>query len=424
MFLGALLFFLCTSRPAGKLTVIAAPLLFAVLVGNACSQRPWLARLHLRIRQRHAIACLAIGLITLGAGMEWAIANPKPTTGDQFATILCAGQDFLHGMNPYQTGEPQCLQHLGILTDANLTPLRAAPFNASVYPSPAQIVHVTRTDIAAATSAGFPHLGYPPLSFLAILPVAPVGFAATTVWVFALVILTLYLLARRDWRAAPWTLAATTLGLAWFIITWGGDPEILAFCTLILAVAYMDHPVVSAVMLGLAACSNELAWFAVPIYLIIGFRLPAARTRLFTLLATTLVVIGGWMLWDHHFLAEEWAFITQPLYAGGIGLVNLIPAAHLGSFFFDGIFILGLVTAYVTAWRRPQMAWGMLAVCWVCFWLSWRSLPSYDMPMLWLSPAVLLARDRTVGAAMRANRANLEHVAGGTTPTIHAVSLP
>ena len=242
-----------------------------------------------------------------------------------------------------------------------------------------------------------PHLGYPPLSFLAILPAAAAGFTAVTIWVVALVLLTLYLLARRDWKAAPWSLATTGLAFAWFILTSEGNPEILTFCALIIAVAYMDRPILSAALLGAAMCANELAWLVAPIYLIIGLRLPTTRTRMLTLLITVVAVIGGWMLWDHHFLSEEWAFIVQPLYPLGTGLVTLLPASRVGSALFDVTFVLGLSAAYVLAWRRPDLAWAMLGVCWVCFWLSWRSMTPYYLPMLWLTPAVLVARDRALG---------------------------
>jgi hypothetical protein len=373
---------------------LLAPIVAAVIIGNACGPRPWLTRLHWHLRQRDAVACMLAGLAVLGLAMGKALTDPRPTSGDQFTTTLCAALDTLHGQNPYHTGEPQCLLETGVGIDASVTPLRTAPFNPAIYPTSAQMEAAESTDLADGSSAGFPHLGYPPLSFIAILPVAQLGFGAVTWWVSLLVLLTLALVTRRDPRNAPWHLASMALGFSWFIFAFQGDPEILAFCALILAIAYLDRPLLSAVLLGLALCDNELTWFALPVYLIIAARLPGLRPRLIALAATLAIVIGGWTLYDPGYIGEQWAFIIQPLYPLGIGLIDLLPAARLGSVPFDLVFVLTLMGGYALAWRRPEWSWAVLAVCWVAFWMAWRNITPYYLPMLWLAPVVALARNR------------------------------
>jgi hypothetical protein len=337
---------------------------------------------------------MLVGLIALGLAMGNAVTNPRPVSGDQYLTTLCAALDTLHGQDPYQTGEPQCLRETGVGIDANVTPVRTAPFNPATYPTNAQMKAAERTDLADGTSAGFPHLGYPPLSFLAILPVAKLGFGAVTWWVLLLVLLTLALVAKRDLRQAPWHLASMALGFAWFIFAFQGDPEILAFCALILAVVYLDRPVLSAILLALALCDNELTWFALPVYLIIAARLHGFRPRALALALTIAVVIGGWTMHDPAYIAEQWAFVSLPLYPLGIGLIDLLPATRLGSVPFDAAFVLTLMAGYALAWRRPQLSWMVLAVCWVAFWMAWRNITPYYLPMLWLAPAVALANSR------------------------------
>jgi hypothetical protein len=405
VFLGGLLLFLFTTE-SGVLghwlaagTTLLAPLATAIIIGNACGPRPWLGRLPWRPQPRHATTCMLIGLLALGLAMVTAVSNPRPTNGDQFTTTLCAALDTLHGHDPYRTGEPQCLREAGIGIDVDVTPVRTAPFNPAVYPTDAQLKAAERTDLADGTSAGFPRLGYPPLSFIAILPFAELGFGAVTGWVLLLVLLTLALVARRDPRHAPWHLASMGLGFAWFIFAFQGDPEILAFCALILAVAYLDRPILSAILVGLALCDNQLTWFALPAYLLIAARQPGLRPRLIALGLTLVVVVAGWSLYDPAYIGEQWAFVTLPLYPLGIGLIDLLPAARLGSGVFDLAFICTLLAGYTLAWRRPEWSWAVLAVCWVAFWMAWRNITPYYLPMLWLAPAVALVQQRLTPVA-------------------------
>ncbi|HXZ99891.1 MAG TPA: hypothetical protein VEK76_06030 [Candidatus Binatia bacterium] len=377
----------------GGLEVLLAPVAAAVVVINGCGPRPWITRLHWRPTP------LQLGILSLVFFVVFAIEAgetvlaPRLLGGDQFATTLCAARDLLQGHDPYQTGEPQCLASLGISGDAALTPLRARPFDPQQYPSQAEILAAEKADVAQHSSSGFPYLGYPPLSFLTIIPFAGLGFTAVNLWVATLCLVTLLIVARRAGREAIVVTAGVAAGLGWCLKQFGGDPEILGACALIIAVAYLDRPLLSGSMLAAACCTNELAWIAVAPYFVVVLRLPGLRWRLTSFFGVGLCVIGLWTLYDPRFPMEEWRFVTQPVYPVGV-LGLFVSMTHYSPLVFDGAFAALYAASLLVAARRQDWSWAVLASSWILLWVSWRSLMYYYLPLLWLSPVVALALER------------------------------
>ena len=398
--LGGLLFFVLVSDIDGPIfsikgfSVLLAPLLTAIIVGNACTARPWLGRLHWQPARRHAVAALIASSLVLGIVMIENISANQQTRGDQFSTTLCAAQDLLKGNDPYKTGEPQCFSSLGLNLSQNATPLRTAPFSLLNPPSTDKMVTTEKTDIALRQSTGFPDFGYPPVSFLLIIPAAPFGFLGVGILVFILVMATMLIVGFRIGLLRAWYTATVCLGLTWFVMNLRMDPEILIYCALILAVTFLDRPVLSAVLLALSVCGNELTWFAVPFYIILTIGLPGRKKRFVALAASLIVIIGGWMVFDPNFIHEQLSFISTPMYPLGLGVLLFLPAIRLGPSFFTAACSLAFAALAAVAWRRPSWRWTALAICWAALWLYWRILPYYYLPMLWLAPVVAFAGEK------------------------------
>jgi hypothetical protein len=355
--------------------------------------RPLFVRWHLHVPKRPS-SVLATTVLGIGLAVAFlTLSAPAPTT-DQPYIITCAARDLWHGVDPYNTFEPQCLARLRPRTDA-VTPLEQGPFaELHHYPSSTQLALAITRDQRYNSHAGFAAYGLPPEAAILIFPVAFAGWFAISLWVVAL---TGLLLAAIWARARPWSppvLAWQVAGLALLWASFRWNPEDIAYLLLALSFARIDRPRVSAVAMAAAICSNPLSWITVPVYLVILARRSDFRARVFWLSGAVLIGVLPWLIWDHALLGELWRFITLPLFPFGASLAALVPPPNGLHWLFTLGLVVGIVACAFVAWRWPRWRWSMAVVVYGSFVLSWQAPLFYVMPILWLSPAVALGACR------------------------------
>ena len=329
--------------------------------------------------------------------------NPHaPILRDATPSVICAARNVLDDSNPYHTPELMCLHDLGVPL-ALATPLRAGPFRTqAAVPT---LAEARRVEAASRhnnyRTDAFPTFGYPPMSFVWMLPVARLERGAwagwTLVWAAAWLILSLRL-ARRWWPAV-----GSILLLQW--ATGGvlgeasqGDAEFFAVACLAVALMMLDKPHWSGFAMGLAVAGNQLAWVVLPAYVLLAVTLPHARVRLGWMVATIGLLVGPWLVVYPGALHAMLALVTQPAYPLGIGLVALSVVVPVLPLLSQHVYTLAVVGAEVvvigaTAWVRSLTPLAPVLACAV-LWLSWRSATNYLGQVPLLACAIAIGLDR------------------------------
>jgi len=167
--------------------------------------------------------------------------------------------------------------------------------------------------------------------------------------------------------------------------TYGGNLDIFYILLIVVAWLLRDQRWKSALLLGLAAASKQIAWFFIPFYLLMIWRqhgpLEAMR-RLAIAAGVALVFNLPFILWNPQaWLSGVLAPIADSMFPLGAGLISL-SLTHLLPFFPTWVYdILEAGTMlFMFAWywrlcRKHPEAVMLLAVLPLIF--AWRSLPSY-----------------------------------------------
>ena len=365
-------------------TVVCYPCL-AVVCALALGQPPpgWLVRWR---PQRVLVVAPALTLVmavVVGLQVPGYLRSRSGIGADVTAATLCAAQDVLAGRDPYRTPEVACLGrlHASILV---ATPLARGRFaGRRRYPSDAAL---RRAAVAAGRHEGrsraFPVFGYPPMSFVWMLPVARAGPTARVAWTLAGAAVWLVvtgLAAGWLWPAVVMLLLLQFGGGSVLAAAAQGDGEFFAYALATLALVLLDRQRWSAVLLALAAATNPLTWVIVPGYVVLAARLPRPSRRLGWFAAALAAAVVPWLLVYRDAGAAIVALVRQPAYAYGIGLVTELgpaPAPVLRTVLF-AVAALGLALVVgVCAWRGRWTA-AAPAVAVALLWASWRSDANY-----------------------------------------------
>ena len=367
-------------------------LIFCALTALALRRplAPWVVRCrpHRLLAMSPLFAALALVVVLFTAVPP--VVGGRQLVDDANAMAVCGARAIAAGADPYRVPEITCLNSLGV-SPTLATPLKVGPLkNVAVYPTPAQI-------LAAASSPDqgglrlFSPLGKPPLTPLAMVPVAGLPLWARTVWtaipVLAL-LLALIFAAGSLWPAAG-GLLLLTLFLNGSLVNFAanGNGETFAYALMALSVLWIRRPVVSAVCLALAVGSNQLAWFFAPGYLLLAVEEGQVGRRLVAGAATLVVAVIPWLIRYPDALGTIVGNLrahTFPLGSGPITLVlgGFVPAPSrtlllaLTAMAMVGIWTWGALA------REYRVAASVLLLA--GFWLSWRSLDEYlaQIPLL------------------------------------------
>jgi hypothetical protein len=233
------------------------------------------ARRWQRIMLLLTIILALIGTTLFGWGVVLSILPPQfsndGTSLDTNAAIL-----LLQGRNPYSDSNMLDLARRFPIQPDWTTPLRKGEFaNRLDYPTLTELQSVLDTDIKAGSAPEFESkVSYPALSFLSLVPFTLVkGY--NTLPFFILSYLALVYIAWRVIRPElrPWLILLALANIPMWSSTVGGNLDV--FYTLLIVLAWLAQGKrwQSAIMLGLAIASKQLAWFFTPFYLILIWRM-------------------------------------------------------------------------------------------------------------------------------------------------------
>lgn len=330
------------------------------------------------------------------------LAPPQPDAtqyhNDAIALNQCAAKLFLQGQNPYTSLDLYaCYDELGIGPDRT-TPLRRGLLgHLDAYPS---------NDLLFAAwefRRGLPSVGedgreldpgrppefvwrpsYPALSFLLVVPAVLLDIEPNWLSVLCLVAAIALVVARAEPTLRGLVLTALLASLSVVAFTMGGTSDLFYALPLVAAWLWRERRW-SAVALGIACATKQIAWFAAPFYLlaVLHQRGPREAARRLALAAIPFVAANAtFLILDPAaWVAGVLAPMAEPAFARGVGLVLLgtggtlpllAPAAYLA------LEIVTYAVALLAAWRlrgrHPELG---LLLAYVPLFFAWRSLFSY-----------------------------------------------
>lgn len=347
-----------------------------------------------------AVGCVVIVIATA----QWFL--PPAYSNDGTALDTNAAQLLLEGKNPYTASSIlDVAKHFGIQPTWT-TPLREGQFAGRLdYPSSVDFRSTFDTALKAKQAPEFEsRVSYPALAFLTLVPF--VFLKISNVLPFYL--LSYLVLVWVAWKVAkselkPWILLLALANVPMLSSAMSGNLDIFYILLLVLAWLLREKRWPSALFLGLALASKQLAWFFLPFYLILIWRQQRPREACYRLTIAGVLALAinlPFIIWNPGaWLAGILAPMADPMFPLGVGFVNL-SAYHL--------------LPYLPTWFYLSLEVGMLAgllvyywrICLVCpeaamllavlpLFLAWRSLPSYFSCTAFPLFMLMVARART-----------------------------
>ena len=328
------------------------------------------------------IGCV-LGVLTV---VQW--FSPPAYSNDGTSLDTNAAQLLLEGKNPYTSSSILDIAHRFHIQPGWTTPLRLGQFAGRLdYPSNVDIRSAFDTSLKANNAPEFEsRVSYPALSFLSLVP-----FVFLKIYnVLPFYLLSYLLLVWLAWKVSreelkPWVLLLALANVPMLSAAMSGSLDIFYILLLVLAWLLREKRWLSAIFLGLALASKQLAWFFIPFYLILIWRqhnLREASLRVVAAGGLALVINLPFILWNPAaWLTGVLAPMADPMFPLGVGLVNLSSyhlLPYLPSWCYFALEASAMVGMLVYYWRIcrtcPEAAM-LLAV--LPLFLAWRSLPSY-----------------------------------------------
>ena len=313
---------------------------------------------------------------------------PPAFSNDGTSLDTNAAQLLLAGRNPYTDSNMLDLaRHFSIQPNWT-TPLQRGQFANKVdYPTMVDFQSVLDTDLKAGSAPEFESkVSYPALSFLTLVPF--VFFHDMNVLPFYLLSYLLLMglavkIARPEMRL--WVLLLGVANVSMWSSTAGANLDIFYTLLIVLVWLLRDKRWSSAILLGLALASKQIAWFFIPFYMIMVLRHYGWKECVYRLAiagSIGLAINLPFILWNPQaWLAGILAPVADPMFPMGVGIVNL-SVTHLLPFLskreytvLEGIAMLASLVWYWRICKRIPEAAMLLAVLPLFF--AWRSLASY-----------------------------------------------
>lgn len=300
-----------------------------------------------------------------------------------------ASQTLLEGENPYKKSNIiSAVEEFKVSTDY-LTPLKQGDF-AQVFPYPTQEQMDTVLS-KADTSTDTPpvefesKISYPAGSFLFQAPFVALGLKDTR-WFY--LICAIAMVALIFWKAPKSLRPLVIIAFLTNIVLWNligtGQTDTLYILFILLGWIFRRQLLLSALFMGLAAATKQIAWLFVLFYLILMLResgwkhvAQSLGVIAFTFIATNLpFIFSAPQAWMQGVLAP----IVDPMFPKGAGIVAfsiagiLPPNSLLFTLMEVGVLILAMVWYYYNCRKYPQTGL-LLAVLPLFF--AWRSFSFY-----------------------------------------------
>jgi hypothetical protein len=330
---------------------------------------------------------LAIGCV-IGAIALVQCFFPPAYSNDGTSLDTNAARLLLEGRNPYTDSNILDIARHFAIQPGWTTPLRVGQFNGRLdYPSGVDLRSAFDTAIKAGSAPEFEsRVSYPALAFLTLVPFILLKISN----VLPFYLLSYFLLVWVAWKVTrnelrPWLLLLALANVPMLSAAMSGSLDLFYVLLIVLAWLFREKRWLSALFLGLALASKQLAWFFVPFYLVLIWRqqgLREACSRL-TIAGTLALAINlPFLIWNPGaWLAGVLAPMADPMFPLGVGLINL-SSYHLLPYLPGWVYLVleagamaGLVAYYWRICRVCPEAALLFAV--LPLFLAWRSLPSY-----------------------------------------------
>ncbi len=328
-----------------------------------------------------------IGAI-IGASVVVMCFLPPWFANDGTALDMNAAKLLVQGRNPYTDSSMLDVARQFDLPPAGTTPLRVGQFAGRLdYPSIADFQSTFDTALKSGQTPEFESkVSYPALSFLTLVPFAYLDHYN----VLPLYLLSYLLIVAVAWKGTrpelrPWVLLLALANVPMWSSTFGGNLDIFYVLLIILAWLQRNNRWNSALFLGLAVASKQIAWLFIPFYFMMTWRnisFKEATCRIAIAGGIGLAINLPFILWNPQaWLDGILAPIADPMFPLGIGIINL-SITHLLPYFpgwvyevLEGGAMIGSLAYYWRLCRRRPEAAMLLAV--IPLFFAWRSLPSY-----------------------------------------------
>ncbi len=313
---------------------------------------------------------------------------PAQFTNDGTSIDTNAAIAFVEGHDPYNNSSILQIVRRFTIPAVWTTPLRQGQLAGRLdYPSDAELQAILNKDLKTNTASEFEgKVSYPPLSFLTLVPfVLLKDYNVLPFYIFLYLVLVAFVwkIAPREIR--PWVLLLALANVPMWTSVVGSNLDILDILLLVLAWQQRNYRWRTALLLGLALATKQIAWYFFPFYLIMAWRHYGFKEMLYRLLIASgvaLVFNVPFIIWNaHSWLAGIMAPVADPMFPTGVGLIDL-SVTHLLPYFsgtvYDvlevGTLLLALLAYWRICYKYPEAAL-LLAVLPLFF--AWRSLPSY-----------------------------------------------
>jgi hypothetical protein len=340
--IGKALFIFCTSASGVFLLWIGLWQPMGSVPGMTAffQSRPWAnhARLPPKITKGGVLALLLLAVLwsiaTNGTLLLQHPLDPSIYDSDAAGFVHYQAEDVLRGINPY-TDTTGFWRAVAQFPAAGATPLQRGQFAQLFFSPPDQaITTLLQADLRNPAQAA-PEFdpaslhSYPAGAFLLAVPFIWAGLPSTQP-LYALALLLLFGLLVWWTPQGQRMLSLLLLASLALAITLTLRSSFEVICVLCLITAWRlqaKHPVLSALLLGLACSVKQFAWLFIPFYLIwliqrSGWRQAGTRAALVALvffLLNSPFILAAPAAWASSMLLP----ITEPAFPGGIGLITL-----------------------------------------------------------------------------------------------------
>jgi len=301
-----------------------------------------------------------------------------------------ATQNMIEGVNPYSSSNIVTALNTYSVPVESLTPLRQGSFS-DVFPYPTDLQLQEALDNAEATPDVPPaefesKVSYPAGSFLFQAPFVALGLEDTRVFYLlcavALLAVVLWLAPK---KLRPLVVVAFLTNLVLWNLIGTGTPDILYVLLVFLGwILARRNLLLSAVLIGLAATTKQIAWLFALFYLIWLLReLGWKRTlQSMAVIVATFVLINMPFIFDapQAWLAGVLAPLVDPMFPSGDGIVAFSIAGILppNSLLFTLMEVVVLAFALIWYYHNcRQYPWTGLLLAVLPLFFAWRSYSCY-----------------------------------------------
>lgn len=328
---------------------------------------------HAKGARLYLYAFIGIALIAFLAYSSMYVINTVSWNGvDEIAYNYYAAYLFAHGQNPYAVSMQPILQQYGIWPTVQLNGTYEYAYS------------------------------YPAFSFLAFLPIPILGITSFFSFI-AMLIFIAVAASFAVYRGSGNKNQVLLPVAAWLVATYAFvaviSPYLAIVAFLLIAYAFRHRPIVFGSLLGLAASTTQLAWFALPFFYVLMLK---ERGRAASL-KSIVVSLAVFALVNAYFVATYPAAFgnmfsllgTTKLPIYGLNVMQLAAVFYALPYSYSTLISAAtLLTLLALYYLYPKTLKPLLVIApMFIFFLSWRNIVLYALPFIPVLLAIYFWRD-------------------------------